>query len=131
MTEQGFDIQPVASATNNDEPAQHRCRVLIADEHIMVAQGLQRLLEDDFPGTEMVHNGQDLLKAVATSKPDVVLMDIGMPMLNGIEATRHIRTISPSTKILILTMHNEPEYVAEAIRAGATGYVLKTCGISE
>jgi DNA-binding NarL/FixJ family response regulator len=72
-----------------------------------------------------------LLKAVATSKPDVVLMDIGMPMLNGIEATRHLRKISPATKIIILTMHNEPQYVAEAIRAGASGYVLKSCALSD
>jgi DNA-binding NarL/FixJ family response regulator len=107
------------------------CRVLIADDHILVAQCLQRLLEDDFPGAEIVNDGQELLKAITTSKHDVVLMDIGMPMLNGIEATRHLRKISPATKIIILTMHNEPQYVAEAIRAGASGYVLKSCTFSE
>ena len=109
----------------------HTCRVLIADDHILVAQCLQRLLEDDFPGAEIVPNGQELLQAAATSKPDIVLMDIGMPLLNGIEATRRLRKISPATKIIILTMHNEPEYVAESIRAGALGYVLKSCAFSE
>jgi DNA-binding NarL/FixJ family response regulator len=107
------------------------CRVLIADDHILVAQCLLRLLEDDFPGAEIVNDGQELVKAIATSKPDVVLMDIGMPLLNGIDAIRHLRKISPATKIIILTMHNQPEYVTEAIRAGTSGYVLKSCALSE
>lgn len=97
----------------------------------MVAECLQRLLEDDFPGVEIVQNSEDLLKVAATSKPDVVLMDIGMPLPIGIETTRRLREISPATKIIILTVHNQPEYVAEAIRAGASGYVLKSCAFSE
>jgi DNA-binding NarL/FixJ family response regulator len=107
------------------------CHVLIADDHTLVAQSIQRLLQDDFPGADIVSDAQELLQAAATSQPDVVLMDIGMPLLNGIEATRHLRKISPATKIIILTMHNQPEYVAEAVRAGASGYVLKSCALSE
>ena len=106
-------------------------RVLVVDDQILVAQCLQRLLEDDFPGVETVPNGNELLQAAATSKPEVVLMDIEMALLNGIDATRQLRKISPATKIIILTMHNEPQYVAEAIRAGASGYLLKSCALSE
>ena len=105
--------------------------MLIADDQILVAQCLRRLLEDDFPGVEIVPNGNELLQTAATSKPDVVLMDIAMALLNGIDAIRRLRKISPATKIIILTMHNEPHYVAEAIRAGASGYVLKSCALSE
>lgn len=97
----------------------------------MVAECLQRLIEDHFPGVEIVQSGEELLKLAATLKPDVVLMDIEMPVLNGIEATRLLRKVSPATKVIILTVHNQPEYVAEAIRAGATGYVLKCCAFSE
>ena len=108
-----------------------RCRVLVVDDHIMVAECLQRLIEDHFPGVEIVQSSEELLKLAATSKPDLVLMDIGMPVLNGIETTRRLRKISPATKIIILTVHNQPGYVAEAIRAGASGYVSKSCAFSE
>jgi CheY-like chemotaxis protein len=93
----------------------------------MVAQSLQRLLEDDFPCVEIVQSGEELLKLAATSKPDLVLMDIGMPVLNGIETTRRLRKISPTTKIIIFTVHNQPGYVAEAIRAGFRLCVEELC----
>ena len=118
------------SAIRSDRPGME-CPVLIVDDQIMVAEGLQRLLEDHFPGVKIVQSGEELLKFVATSKPDVVLMDIGMPVLNGIEVTRFLRTISPGTKVIILTEHNRPEYAAGAVRAGASGYVLKSCTFSE
>jgi DNA-binding NarL/FixJ family response regulator len=78
-----------------------------------------------------VGNGRQLLDLVAANKPDVVLIDIGMPLLNGIEAARRCAKISPSTKVIIVTAHNEPQYVVEAFRAGATGFVLKRCALSE
>jgi DNA-binding NarL/FixJ family response regulator len=78
-----------------------------------------------------VGNGRDLLKVVELTHPDLVLLDIGMPILNGIEAARHFRKVSPQTKIVVVTAHNEPEYVVEAFRAGASGYVLKRCAVSE
>jgi DNA-binding NarL/FixJ family response regulator len=105
--------------------------LLIADDQILVAQCLHRLLEDDFPAVKIVQKGEEMFTAVATSRPDVVLMDIGMPLSNGIDVIRRLRTISPATKIIILTEHNQPECVAEAIRAGASGYVLKSCAYSE
>jgi DNA-binding NarL/FixJ family response regulator len=96
-----------------------------------MAEGLRKLLETEFQSVTVVGNGQELLDTVAVLKPDVALVDIVMPVLNGIEATRRLRKISPITKVVILTAHNEPQYVVEAFRAGATGFVLKHCAFSE
>ena len=79
----------------------------------------------------MVTDGQALLDAAAISKPDLVLLEIAMPPLNGIELTRRLRAISGATKVLILTFRDDPECVKEALRAGASGYVLKSCGVSD
>jgi DNA-binding NarL/FixJ family response regulator len=108
-----------------------RPRVVIAENHTMVAEGLTKLLEGEFELLDPVGNGRDLLKAVEDSRPDLVLLDIAMPILNGIEATRHFHKACPSTKVIVVTAHNEPEYVMEAFRAGASGYVLKRCAVSE
>ncbi len=96
-----------------------------------MAEGLRKLLEVEFDSVAIVCNGWELLDSVAVSKPDVILLDIGLPMLNGIEAMRRLSKISPETKVLIVTAHNSPEYVVEAFRAGASGYVLKRCAASE
>jgi DNA-binding NarL/FixJ family response regulator len=106
-------------------------RLVIAEDHWLMAQGLQKLLECDFESVTTVGNGRELLDTVAASKPDVVLLDIGMPLLNGIEAMRQLGKISPATKVVIVTAHNEPQYVVEAFRAGANGFVLKRCALSE
>src|SRR5579871_6026671 len=106
-------------------------RVLIAEDHTLMAEGLRRLLECEFESVQTVGNGRQLLEVVVATKPDVVLIDIGMPLLNGIEATRRFSKISPTTKVVIVTAHNEPQYVVEAFRAGATGFVLKRCALSE
>lgn len=106
-------------------------RVLIAEDHTLMAEGLRRLLECEFQSVQTVGNGRQLLEVVVATKPDVVLIDIGMPLLNGIEATRRFSKISPATKVVIVTAHNEPQYVVEAFRAGATGFVLKRCALSE
>jgi DNA-binding NarL/FixJ family response regulator len=108
-----------------------KTRVLIAEDHTLMAEGLRKLLECEFESVATVGNGRELLDVVAASKPDIVLIDIGMPLLNGIEAARRFNTISPSTKVVIVTAHNEPQYVVEAFRAGATGFVLKRCAVSE
>jgi DNA-binding NarL/FixJ family response regulator len=96
----------------------------------MTAQCLQRLLEAEFPGVEIVADGQGLYDIVAASKPDLVLLDIGIPGL-GLEALRQLRAVSPLTRLLVVTMHASPQYVAETLRAGAAGYVLKSCAVSE
>jgi DNA-binding NarL/FixJ family response regulator len=108
-----------------------KTRVLIAEDHTLMAEGLRKLLECEFESVQTVANGRQLLDIVAAWKPDIVLLDIGMPLLNGIEATRRLSKISPSTKVVMVTAHNEPQYVVEAFRAGATGFVLKRCALSE
>src|ERR1700680_656245 len=108
-----------------------RARLVIAEDHRMVAEGLSKLLDQEFDLLETVGNGRDLVKIVEETRPDLVLLDIGMPILNGIEATRHVRKTSPDSKVVILTAHSEPEYVMEAFQAGACGYVLKRCAVSE
>ena len=104
--------------------------LLIADD-MLTAQCLQRLLEGEFPGVEIVSNGLGLLDAAIASRPDLVLLDIRMPAIDGLEATRRLREALPGTRVIVVTMHDEPEYYAGALRAGASGYVLKSCAVSE
>ena len=105
--------------------------VLIAEDQALLADGLRKLIESEFPAVAIVENGQALFDAVATLKPAVVLMDIGISLQNGTEVTRTIRTIAPDAKIIILTAHKESEYAVKALRAGAVGYVLKSCTVAE
>jgi len=107
-----------------------RPHLLIVDDTLM-AQCLQRLIESEFPGVEIATNAVALLSAAAVSAPDLVLIDIKMPGMNGLDAMRRLRQISPATKLLVVTTADEPEYVLEAMRSGASGYVLKKCAVSE
>ncbi len=108
-----------------------RPRVLLADDHALVAAGLSKLLENEFDLVGSVADGRALVAAVQDSQPDVVLLDISMPNLNGLEAARQIRLTAPVCKVVFVTVHSEAAYVAEAFRAGASGYVLKRCAASE
>lgn len=102
-------------------------RILIADDHSVVRAGLRALLESR-SGWEVcaeASDGRDAVDKATKLKPDVAVLDIGMPLLNGVEATRRIRTASPSTEILILTMHESDDLVQQVVQAGARGYVLK------
>src|SRR5579875_1178298 len=101
-------------------------RVLLADDHAMFVEGLQALLKDSFDLVGVVHDGRALLQSVRDLSPQVVVADISMPMLNGVDAVRQIKSLRPETKVVMLTMHAEPQLAAEAFRAGALGYVLKT-----
>jgi two-component system response regulator DegU len=104
-----------------------RIRVLIADDHALLRQGLCRILELE-GDIEVVAQAADGDEAVALTKeirPDVVLMDINMPGLNGLEATQMIKDAAPDTRILVLTIHSDDEYVFQVLQAGASGYVLK------
>jgi DNA-binding NarL/FixJ family response regulator len=103
---------------------------LIVDETLM-AQCLQRLVESEFPGVEILTNAAGLLNVAAASQPDLILVDIKMSGLNRLDAIRRLREVSPGTKVLVVTMNDEPEYVLEALRAGASGYVLKWCAVLE
>lgn len=102
-----------------------RTKVLLADDHAVVAQGLSALLEDTFDLAGVVHDGRALVEAVDTLHPDVVVTDISMPLLNGLDAVRQIRLRHPQVKVIILTMHRETQLAVDAFRAGASGYMLK------
>jgi len=102
--------------------------ILLADDHAIVRTGLRALIQSH-PGWEVcaeVANGRDAVEKATQLKPDVAIVDIGMPELNGLEATRLIVKASPQTEVLILTMHQSEEVVREVLKAGARGYVLKS-----
>lgn len=102
-----------------------RARVLLADDHTIVAEGLESLLEDEFELVGTVTDGRALVEAASKLKPDVILADISMPLLNGLDAVRQIKKQRPGARVIFLTMHSEPPLVAEAFKAGASGYLLK------
>jgi DNA-binding NarL/FixJ family response regulator len=101
--------------------------VFLADDHAVVREGLRLLLEmqPDIRVVGEAENGRDALRQVTTLRPDIVIMDISMPELNGIESTRQILNQCPSTKIVVLSMHSASEHVFRALGAGAKGYLLK------
>jgi len=102
-----------------------RIRVLLADDHTVVAEGLQALLKDSFELAGVVHDGRALLDAAEKLRPDVIVTDISMPLLNGLDAIREIRSRHADARIIVLTMHRETQLAAQAFRAGASGYLLK------
>jgi DNA-binding NarL/FixJ family response regulator len=99
--------------------------VLLADDHAVVAEGLQALLKDSFDLIGVVHDGRALLDAAEKLRPDVIVTDISMPLMNGLEAVRQIRSRRPDAKVIVLTMHRDTQLAAEAFRAGVSGYLLK------
>lgn len=104
-----------------------KIRILLADDHALVRQGFRRILEAE-PDMQIVGEASDGREAVALAeslRPDVVVMDVGMPGLNGIEATRRLAESLPRTRVLALSMHKDSVYVREILRAGARGYLLK------
>ena len=103
-----------------------RATVLLADDHAIVVEGLRRILEPDFEVIGAVADGLALVKAAKEFKPDIIVADVSMPLLNGIEATRQIRATNRQTRIVFLSMHPDVVYVSEALRAGGSAYVLKS-----
>lgn len=102
-------------------------RIVLAEDHVLVRQGLKSLLDRE--GYNVVgegSDGQEALKHVASLQPDIAIMDISMPLMNGINCAREIHRSSPNTKAIVLTQHDEDEYVSEALDAGVKGYVLKS-----
>lgn len=106
-------------------------RVLVADDHRIVAEGLRSILEPDFELVGIVENGRDLLEAAGKLHPDVIVADISMPLLNGIEAARQLKQRGEHAKIVLLTMHSDVTYATRAFDAGASGFVLKHAASSE
>src|SRR5678816_2506272 len=100
-------------------------RLLIADDHVMFAQGLESLLRDEFDLLGTARNGEELVDATLELNPDVILVDISMPVLNGFDAVRRIRDSGSDTRIIFLTMHDDATLLSEAFRCGASGYILK------
>lgn len=107
------------------------CRVLLADDHVLVAQGIQKLLEPEFELVGIVADGRSLVAAANKLQPDIAVVDISLPLLNGLDASRQVKKANPHIKIIILTMHSEPNFVTQAFRVGASGYVLKQSAGSE
>jgi DNA-binding NarL/FixJ family response regulator len=102
-----------------------RPRVLLADDHRVVSEGLKRLLEDDFELVGMVEDGRALVAAAKKLQPDVIVADIAMPHLNGIDAMARLKKDNPEVKVVFLTMHQDPAYARRAFEAGAAGFVVK------
>ena len=108
-----------------------RPRILIADDHTLVAELCRKLLETEFDVLGTVNNGRTLVRAAIDLKPDVIVVDIAMPILNGLDAGQQVKALLPAVKLVYLTMNPDPEVAAEAFRRGASGYLLKTCAASE
>jgi DNA-binding NarL/FixJ family response regulator len=109
----------------------NRSRVLVADDHNLVAELCKRLLEPEFQVVGTVSNGRDLVRAAAELKPDVIVVDIAMPVLNGLDAGKQVKEALHAVKLVYLTMNTDPELALEAFDRGASGYLLKTCAASE
>ena len=108
-----------------------RPRVLIADDHTFVAEACVKLLEPEFEVVGIVADGQALLEKAPDLKPDIIVLDVGMPLLNGLEAGKRIKSLVRTVKIVYLTMNNDLGIAAEAFRLGASGYLLKTSAAAE
>ena len=110
-----------------------RIRVLLADDHTLVRQGLAGMLRavDDFEVVGEAADGAEAVEKAMETRPDVAILDISMPRLGGLEATRRIRKALPQTRVLVLTMHEDEEYVLQLVRAGASGYLVKDSAAGE
>lgn len=108
-------------------------KIVLVDDHRIVRQGLRSLLEKqvDFRVVGEADNGRSALRTITELTPDLVIMDIGMPEMNGIDATRHVLSSLPETKIIVLSMHAEQQFVQDVMKAGAMGYLLKDSAYEE
>jgi len=108
-------------------------RVLLVDDHVLVRAGIRTLL-DQLPGVAVVaeaSDGREALQLAAEHRPDLVILDVAMPVLNGIETTARLHRQFPTIRVLVLSMHSNEEYVQQAVRAGAAGYLLKKSAVAE
>jgi DNA-binding NarL/FixJ family response regulator len=102
-----------------------RITILLADDHTTICAALQKLLEPEFEVIGSVADGHALIKTAMDMKPDLVLVDVGMPLLNGLEAGRQLKKLLPHVKLIFLTMNTDSDVASEALRIGASGYMLK------
>jgi two-component system, NarL family, response regulator NreC len=130
------EVPPTAAATSVEavgEVASGKIHVLLADDHTILRAGLKMMLNIQ-PDIEVIGEASDGKQAIAEAQrlsPDVILMDITMPECNGIEATRQVKRLLPETRVLVLTMHENEEYLFQVLRAGASGYILKEAADTE
>ena len=108
-----------------------RPRILMADDHSLVLAGLRKLVEEEGNVVGTVEDGRALIVEAQRLRPDIILLDISMPLLNGLDAARQLRTLVPDSKLIFITMHATPTYVAEAFKAGAVGYLVKQSAAEE
>jgi DNA-binding NarL/FixJ family response regulator len=118
-----LDVRPVTGM--------RRPRLLLADDHALFVSAIERLLADECTIVGHVHDGRAVIAAAEQLVPDVILLDIGMPELNGLEVARRLSQILPTAKLVFLTMHEDPDLAAEAFRAGASAYLLKRSAATE
>ena len=106
-------------------------RVLLADDHTLVLEGFRRIVEQRCEVVGAVEDGRALLEAATRLRPDLILLDISMPLLNGLDAARQVKKTQPEVKLVFVTMHADPAYVSEAFKAGASAYLLKRSAARE
>ena len=106
-------------------------RILLADDHALILAGIRGLLEPQYDIVEQIGDGRSLIEAALRLRPDLIILDISLPLLNGIDAARQLKKVWPEVKILFLTMHASQLYLREAMDAGGMGYVLKTSAFEE
>lgn len=124
--------QERGSMTNDSQPGRmRRPRILLADDHAILLEAFKKLLEPEYDVVGTVSDGRELLDAAPKLRPEVIVTDISMPNLNGLDACRKLRKILPEVKLIFLTVNEDPDLVAEAIRIGANGYLLKSSAASE
>src|SRR4249919_821033 len=115
----------MAMSASDSGISPERARLLLADDHVLVAQGLERLLLECFCRIDTVRSGEAIVESVERDPPDIVVADISMEGMSGVDAMRALRERGIDVPFLFLTMHADPELAAEAIQAGASGYVIK------
>lgn len=108
-----------------------RARILLADDHSFILAGIRSLLEAHYDLVGQVSDGRALVETAARLRPDLIILDVAMPKLNGIDAARQIKQVWPQSKLLFLSMHASPVYLREALNAGGSGYVLKSSAVEE
>src|ERR1700746_457354 len=106
-------------------------KIVIADDHTLVAEACRKLLESDYEVVATVGDGRALVRAVAELRPQLIIVDVAMPLLNGLDAGQQAKELLPSVKLIFLTMNHDADLAAEAFRRGASGFLVKTCAASE
>jgi DNA-binding NarL/FixJ family response regulator len=116
------------TARGHGSPENPMARILLADDHELIRKGLRAIIEGnkDWLVCGEAENGQEAIERTLELQPDLIILDVTMPVLNGLQAARQIRELAPATKILMLSMHDSPQLANEAVRVGADGYLTKT-----